>query len=113
MEPSSTLTPAEAEAARKAEEATRVLAARFDAEAEAARVEPLDASQLEWARAVRAGHVHRLLLPEDQLGGDVPATEINPEARFFCLSTRTSSFPRPTKPGPAGRAFRSRVRALA
>ena len=43
MEPSSTLTPAEAEAARKAEEATRVLAARFDAEAEAARVEPLDA----------------------------------------------------------------------
>ena len=50
MEPSTTLSPAEAAAARKAEEATRALAARFDAEAEAARVEPLDASQLlEWA----------------------------------------------------------------
>ena len=50
MEPSTTLNPAQAEAERKADEATRALASRFDAEVEAARLEPFNANQvLEWA----------------------------------------------------------------
>ncbi|MCC6755121.1 MAG: phosphoadenylyl-sulfate reductase [Solirubrobacterales bacterium] len=89
MEPPVTLTPAEVEAARKADQASRVLAARFDAEAEAARLEPLGAKEaLEWAF--------------DQFGEDMYiacsfqktssvvvhlATEINPSARFFYLDT--------------------------
>ena len=88
MEPSSTLTPAE-QAERKAEAAARALAARFDAEELAARLEPLSAGGLlEWAF--------------DQFGEDMYiacsfqktssvvmhlATQINPDARFFYLDT--------------------------
>ncbi|MBN8871178.1 MAG: phosphoadenylyl-sulfate reductase [Solirubrobacterales bacterium] len=89
MEPLSTLTPAEAEAARKAEEATRALAARFDAREEAARLEPLNASQiLEWAFE-QFGEDMYIACSFQKTSSVVMhlATEINPDARFFYIDT--------------------------
>lgn len=89
MEPSATLTPAEEKAAREAEEATRALAERFDAEAEAARVEPLDATQLlEWAFEQFGQDL--IIACSFQKTSSVMmhlATQVNPNARFFYIDT--------------------------
>ena len=89
MEPSTTINPAQAEAERKAEEATRALAARFDAEKEAARIEPFDASQvLEWAFEQFGEDIY--IACSFQKTSSVVmhlATEVNPNARFFYLYT--------------------------
>lgn len=89
MEPTTTVSPAEAEKQRQAEEATRTLAARFDPEAEAARVESFTASQLlEWAFEQFDDRMY--LACSFQKTSSVVmhlATQINPDARFFYIDT--------------------------
>ena len=107
MEPSSTVSPAEAEAVRKSEEATRALAARFDAEAEAARVESFDASQLlEWAFEQFGQDIY--IACSFQKTSSVVmhlATEMNPEFNGF---KRASGLEAASVPGAGGRRIAPR-----
>jgi phosphoadenosine phosphosulfate reductase len=90
MEPTTTtLSPAEAEEVRKAEEATRALAERFDGEAVAATLEPLPAGKvLEWAFEQFGEDIY--IACSFQKTSSVVmhlATQVNPDARFFYLDT--------------------------
>lgn len=89
MEPSLTSSPEQAKAAREAEQAARSLAARFDAEAEAARVESMNASDLlEWAFE-QFGQKMYIACSFQKTSSVLVhlATEVNPEARFFYIDT--------------------------
>lgn len=89
MEFSTALNPTEAKMAQEAEDALRARAARFDAEAEAARLEPLAARDvLEWAFE-QFGQDMYIACSFQKTSSVVIhlATEINPDARFFYLDT--------------------------